>query len=469
MSNFLYQQLYQRLLDEIQRGQRQTGDRLPSVRQICGEFSLSRSTVLSAYARLEAEGWVEARPRSGYFVKNDHAQHKSNPLKTPQLSQPEPTPALVTSTQIIVDIMDKGAAFDVVADSEDGIANQQLRRCMARGQRQQTAVEQLHYNEPSGLELLRTQIAHRMAAAGKHIDANELITTNGCQNALMLALMATTTKGDVVAIESPGFYGVIQLLELLGLKALELPSSAETGLSPDALELALQHWDIKAVVLSPCFATPTGSCMPENHKEKILAMTQSRGVPIIEDDIYGDLCFGFERPRTIHSYDRYGSVLLCSSLSKSLSRDLRLGWIAPGRYYQRVKQLKLITSLSSSSCVEKGVAAFLQEGGFDRHLRQKRLQLSQQCEQLLELIPQALPQAVSCSEPTGGMSLWVEFRPTVDTMALYTEALANGVVITPGGLFTSQPRYSNAIRLSFASPWTDGRKNALDKLGQLIS
>lgn len=467
MADFLYQQLYQALSDEIQRGQRSVGERMPSVRQLCELRSVSRSTVLNTYARLEADGLIEARPRSGYFVRGV-APTGAAALQSPRLSQPEATPVPVTASQVMVDIMDQGAAFDVVSTHEKASGNDHLRRCMARAQRQQSAEEQLYYDEPAGLLALREQLAARLAQGGGSVDPNALVITQGCQNALMLALMATTTKGDVVAIESPGFYGVIQLLELLGLKALELPSSAEQGLSPDALALALQHWDIKAVVISPCYSTPMGSCMPESHKERILGMTQHRGIPIIEDDIYGELGFGLERPRTLHSYDRHGSVLLCSSFSKNLSRDLRIGWIAPGRYYERVKQLKLITSLATGSSIQKGISYFIQEGGFDRHLRIRRQQLQQQCQQLLGLIPELLPQAISCSQPQGGLSLWVEFPEPVDTLELYHVAREQQIIITPGRLFTAQERYHNALRLSFSAPWTSPRIDALSRLGALV-
>lgn len=208
--------------------------------------------------------------------------------------------------------------------------------------------------------------------------------------------------------------------------------------------------------------------MPESYKERILSMTQSRGIPIIEDDIYGELCFGPERPRTLHSYDRYGSVLLCSSFSKNLSRDLRVGWIAPGRYFERVKQLKLITSLATSISVQKGVSYFLQEGGFDRHLRLRRQQLQQQCRQLLEMIPELLPQVVSCSQPQGGLSLWIELPESIDTLELYQTAREEKIIITPGRLFTAQERYRNALRLSFSASWTPSRIDALARLGSLI-
>ncbi|OMH39513.1 PLP-dependent aminotransferase family protein [Motiliproteus sp. MSK22-1] len=468
MPEYLYQQLVSDITEEIRSGQRAVGERMPSVRALCQEKTVSKSTVLATYDRLEADGLISARPRSGYFVCARQLENTQS-LKRPSPSRPESTPVPITAGQIMMDIMEKGAAFDLIAATDNNPGNDHLRRCMARAHRRQTTIEQMNYDEPAGSANLRQQLVQRLSQGASQVSADDMVITAGCQNALLLALMATTRRGDVVAVESPGFYGVFQLLEALGLKALELPSSADHGLSPEALELALQHWDIKALVISPCYGTPTGACMPDTHKHRIIELIQARNIAVIEDDIYGDLGFSLQRPRTLHSYDTTGSVLLCSSFSKSLSRDLRIGWIVPGKYLDRVKQLKLITTLSSSRSQQQGIGHFIEEGGLDRHLRLRRQQLQQQSQELLSLIPQYLPTATSCSQPQGGLSLWVEFPIQVDTVNLYKSALDIGVILTPGRLFTAQESYRNALRLSFAYPWTQQRKDALKRLGNLLT
>lgn len=464
---YLYQHLEQDFREEIRSGQRLAGERLPSVRELCANKGISKSTVLTAYRRLEADGLVEARPRSGYFVCN-HPAARPTLLKTPEPDESQLAPAPVSAAQVLVDIMEKGAAFDLLPSHEQTPGNELLRRCLSRAMRRQSSEQQLYYDEPMGLLPLREQLAQRIMQEGKAIEADKLLITGGCQHALLLALMATTEPGDVVAIESPGFYGAFQLLEALGLQALELPGSAENGISPEALALALQHWDVKALMLSPSFATPTGARMPDDNKQRILELTQPKGIAIIEDDIYGDLHFGLQRPRTLFSYDKSGSVLLCSSFSKSLSRDLRFGWIAPGKYRDKVKRLKIVTSLATSTTLQQGVSAFLEEGGLDHHLRQKRLQLQQQCAQLQTLIPNHLPMAVSASQPKGGLVLWLELPKKIDTLALYAKAREQGIVITPGSLFSGQERYKNFLRLSFAHPLTAQRIDALALLGRII-
>ena len=477
-SVYAYEQLAQQLREQIDAGQLAAGARMPSVRNLCRERGLSKSTVLSAYARLEAEGIIEARPRSGYFVCIRDSENLR--LKTPALSQPSLTPAPVSAEQVLVDIMQQGAAFDLLASHThaDEPGNIELRRCLARAQRQQNHLEQLYYDSPEGLAALRSQLAQRMGLSGSRVSATDLLVTSGCQHSLLLALMATTSPGDLVALESPGFYGALQLLEALGLKALELSSDANTGISPEALALALEHWDITAIILTPAFATPTGSLMPDAHKRRILELTVPRGVAVIEDNIYGELSFGLQhnRPRSLHSIEQelFGqspenaSVLLCSSFSKCLSRDLRLGWILPGRYRPQVQRLKVVTALATSQTQQLGLSEFLSSGGLDRHLRALRQRLQNQCVQLQKLIAEYLPMAISCSQPKGGLCLWLELPQQVDTIDLYAKARKAGVIVTPGALFSGQKKYQNFLRLSFAHAWSPERTAALKQLGKLI-
>ncbi|MCG8485925.1 MAG: PLP-dependent aminotransferase family protein [Chromatiales bacterium] len=467
MSSTLYSRLFLDLAREIESGRRPVGSRLPSIRQLSRERGISKSTVLAAYDRLEAEGLIAARPRSGYYVIDTTTRDAAAP-RLPQTSQPECTPLPVTSGQILLDIMQRGTAFDLLKDTHHEQGNTALRRCLSRAQRRQTLSAQQNYDEPQGSERLRLLLSQRLMQGGSRIGRDELVITGGCQHALMLALMATTRPGDIVAVESPGYYGVLQLIEALNLKALELPSSASHGLSPDALELALQHWPVKVLVVSPSYGTPTGACMPESNKQRILELMTRKGVPVIEDDIYGELSFSGLRPPTLHSYDKSGSVLLCSSVSKSLSRDLRVGWIAPGRYLDQVRHLKLVTTLASCQAQQEGLAFYLEAGNFDRYLRLRRERLRIQYRELRELLHQHLPMLESCSQPRGGLSLWLELPASIDTIQLYHRAQTEGLVLTPGRLFTAQSRYGNALRLSFAFPWTEQRQKSVTKLGMLI-
>ncbi|MCJ8300377.1 MAG: PLP-dependent aminotransferase family protein, partial [Pseudomonadales bacterium] len=370
---------------------------------------------------------------------------------------------------LILDIMQRGAAFDLLSKSAPQPHNEQLRKALSRALRCQNSDQQLYYDQPQGDENLRLQLAKSISHGGGQLTAQELIVTSGCQHSLLLALMATTEPGDLVAIESPGFYGALQLLEVLGRKVLEIPSSATDGISPDALQLATEHWNIKALIISPSFATPTGSCMPEENKRRVLRLAQQNNIAIIEDDIYAELHFSLQRPRSLHSYDNTGSVLLCSSLAKTLSRDLRIGWIAAGKYHEKILGLKVATSMANSVSQQQGVALFMAEGGLDKHLKVRRQQLQMQKQQLQSLISEYLPMAQSASQPQGGMVLWLELDLKINSLELYRQAREKGLTITPGSIFSAQDTYQNFLRLSFAHPWTPQRITAIKQLGKLIT
>jgi len=468
MSEYLYLQLAEQLRDKINTGQFALMSKLPSVRALCNDTGLSKSTVLAAYATLETQGVIEARDRSGYYVcqsKNSFAEG----LKQPAISNPSVAPRLISRSQVIIDIMQRGAAFDLLSDNQRVPHNEELRRCLSTAQRAQNSQQQLYYDQPQGDVELRGLLARQINQGGGGVCASDLVVTSGCQHALLMAMMCCTEPGDLVAIESPSFYGALELLEVLGRKVLEIPSAADTGISPDALKLACSHWEIKALILSPSFATPTGACMPDEHKRKIITLADLHQFAVIEDDIYAQLHFSLQRPRSLYSFATKGNVLLCSSLSKTLSRDLRLGWIAPGKYKEKILRLKITTSMANSVSVQQGVSLFIAKGGLERHLKQRRTQLRAQYEQLAVLIAKHLPQALSASEPIGGMVLWLELPEAVNTLKLYSQARAVGLTITPGGIFSAQESYQNFLRISFAHPWDERRTQAFIQLTQLIN
>lgn len=291
--------------------------------------------------------------------------------------------------------------------------------------------------------------------------------TSGCQHALFLALMACCQRGDIVAVESPGFYGVLQLLEQLGLQVIEIPTSTASGLDMDALEEALGRWNIQTCVVSPAFATPGGALMSEAPRRRLMALAEEYDLAIIEDDIYAES--GFSRvPDTLKALDDSNRVIHCSSFSKVLSRDLRLGWISGARWHQRILNLKMVTQLASSRYLQQGVAAYMEEGELSAHLRRQRKLMSEQRDRLLASLL-AWPVSVRVTAPQGGLAVWLELPATVDTLAAYPKALDAGVVITPGPLFSASGKYGNCLRVSFSHPWDERRIRALNQLPELLN
>jgi len=466
MPRYRYQQLEQEFAAKIQQQRLLPGDRLPSVRQLCLQREVSKATVLRAYERLEARGLIAARAKSGYFV----VDQEQRALPEVQQSHELPTPALVTTTDLMRDLMARSAAFDLTPGADGNQSTPAglvaLNRSVGRALRRQRGMQHQYYDEPAGDKLLRQQLSLRLRRRGCQIDESALTITSGCQHALFLALSCCCQPGDLVAVESPGFYGVLQLLEVLGLKVLEIPAAADTGLNVDALEQALDKWPIKACVVTPCFATPTGSLMPEQNRRRLLQLAEQHQFTLVEDDIYGELSFDAVT-EPLKARDLHDRVILCGSVSKSLSRDLRVGWVASERFKAQLQRQKMVTVLAGSRFSQQGLAEYLEDGGYDRHLRQTNQQLQDHLQQLTcSLQNWAVPH--NYRRPQGGLALWLELPEQVDTIGLYQQGLKHGLVLTSGRLFTTSERYQNCLRISFAHPYTGRRLEGLEMLSQLL-
>jgi DNA-binding transcriptional MocR family regulator len=456
-----YQILEDLLAEQIVEGRLNAGDRLPSVRVLCERHDLAKGTVLHALSRLEARGLILAKPRSGYYVLPREAQ-------APAITRPT-APVAARVSPLLMDLMQHGAAFDLVpgAGGENTQGLEILNRSINRVMRRQRGQSHLYYDDPAGALVLREQLSIRLQRRGCQLSSDDLMITAGCQNALFLALMATCKAGDVVAVESPGFYGALQLLEQLQLKVVEIPSSPLTGMSVDALQQASKKWPIKACIVSPCFSTPAGAVMPEPDRQQLLQLAEQRDFAVIEDDIYADTALS-HTPDPLKKHDKTGRVILCSSFSKSLSRDLRIGWISGGRWHQALLQLKLVTQLASPLSIQSGLAEFISNGDYDSHLKRQQKWLRQQRDELSDRV-RDWPAVKNVGIPEGGLTLWVELHGDCDTSALFPELKNEGVFIAPGALFSSKHKFKNYMRLSFAHPWNSRRQKALSALGKLLS
>ena len=326
----------------------------------------------------------------------------------------------------------------------------------------------INYDMPPGSERLRQQIARRSLDWGSALSPGEIITTCGGTEALALCLRAVTRPGDIVAVESPTYFGVLQQIEGLGLKALEIPMHPRTGMNLDALEQAVKKRRIAACLAVPNFNNPLGSLMPDENKQRLLEILTRRDVPLIEDDINGDLSHLGQRPRVVQSYDRTGRVLLCGSFSKTLAPGYRVGWVAPGRFYEKVKSLKLASTLATSSLPQFAIAEFVANGGYDHHLRSLRRNFAAQIQQTSDAVVQSFPAGIKLTRPNGGFVLWIELPKNVSALKLHQLALAAKISIAPGPMFSATQNFQNFIRINCGHPWTNRLEYAVKILGDLV-
>ena len=461
----LYEQLANDLKVRIDNGLYQSGDRLPSVRELCRDHGVSASTVQLAFRLLERENWIEARARSGYFVRPRHQVLRRLPRTTRPPARPQDVTEWSTALDMLCSTEYQGVvSLGVGVPDLSGPALRPLIKQLT-GNSSTAAVQRLGYGAVAGALSLREQIARIAVNSGCSLDPDEILITTGCQEALSCAVRAVTRPGDVVAIDSPSFFGALLAISSCGAKAMEIPTCPEQGVSLTALELALEQWPISAILLTPTCNNPLGYTMNEARRIQLLELARRFDVVIIEDDIYGDLSFGYPRARSIKSYDTEGRVILCSSFSKTLGPGLRVGWVAAGRYRERVLQMKYVSSGTCAMPSQLAVAAFIESGDYERHVRRSRLRYRQQRDKMLALLQHYLPEEVRYSDPQGGFLLWVEMPEQIDTIALDERLAPQGVKIAPGPLFSVLGKYRNCIRLNYACEIDDGTERAIRLLG----
>lgn len=445
----------------------QVGDRLLSVRALSKEQGISISTAFQAYYHLEAKGLIEARPQSGYYVK-------FTPKKFPR--QPQPCPPPEDAVAINIDDVIRSVYkdlnrpqivdFAVAVPAPELLPVAKINKSVMQSLRD-SKTSCLHYEEYQGNRDLRKQIARQAFNWGGTFKEDDIVVTAGCLEAIGLCLRAVTNPGDTVAIESPTYHAFFQVMESLGLKAVELPSDPATGIDLTFLRAAMERFDIKACLLVPNFDNPMGSCMPDEHKMQLVEMLAEREIPLIEDDIYGELYFGKKRPRTCKSYDTRGLVLHCSSFSKALAPGYRIGWTIPGRFKDQVVKIKRMNNISTNTLSQAALAHFLSVGRYELHLRHLRKSLHTQTLRYIQAVSEFFPDDICMTRPQGGFVFWVELNKKVDTFKLHKRALQHNVGFAPGVVFSSHMQFQNCLRISCGAPWTERIEEAIKTLGNL--
>lgn len=465
----LYEQIAERVARMIESGVWRSGDRVESVRALHRQWSVSITTVIAAYRRLEDRGLIEARPQSGYYVtpQRRHALHEPAP------SSPAVKARHVQVCSLAMSLFQAAGAEQTVklgaaVPDPSFLPLDQLSRTMTRILRRHREASHV-YDTPPGCMALRRQIVRRLARIGCDLHPDEIITTHGATEAVHLALSVVTRPGDTVAVESPTFFGTLQMLETMGLKALELPTHPRDGIDLDTLDRAARRQPLAACLLVPNFSNPLGACMPAHKKRRLAALARTLQLPLIEDDVYGDLPLEGDRPGIVKAFDADGWVMSCGSFSKSLAPGLRVGWLVAGRWLDRAAEQKVATSHTTSTVNQLTIAAFLAEGGYDRHLRRIRRAYREQVARFTETVRQSFPPGTRVTRPAGGHVLWVDMPVGVDAVTLYHTAAAEGISIAPGPVFSANGSYRNGMRLNVAVPWTPRLRAALTRLGELAT
>jgi len=452
---------------QISHGTLHVGDKLPSVRALSRYRAVSISTILASYFWLENRSYIEARPRSGFYVRIPSS------VPEPQFRHRESTPRNIELLPTLEELLEAandlsktnlGASFPNADLFPTAKLNKIIRRI--------THVNPYHssrYHFPPGAEELRQQIAKRSLEFGCSFSPDEIVVTSGAIEAIALSLRAVASSGDVVAVEVPVHFGVLQAIESLGMKVIEMPTHHRHGIDAQYLERAIEKYKVKACVVMPNCHNPLGYVLGEDWKQAVAELSSKYNVPIIENDVYRDVAFGERRPKPLKAYDRRGLVLLCSSYSKVLGPGFRVGWVHGGRFRDYIERAKFRTSIAAPSLSELTIAEYLKSGGYDRHIRRIRNLLPDHLQAFSRAIVKYFPDGTRMTRPAGGYLLWVELPKRVDGDELFRIALKRNIYVMPGSVFSANRRYRNYVRIGYGVLWSPAVDKALLEVGKIAA
>lgn len=467
-STYLYRQVIDLISENIDSGTLRAGDRLPSLRRMSQSAGVSIPTVRQAYVELERQRRVESRPQSGFYVRH---------VATNEIVQPAPSspgePVCLTCRPLMVrvydginhpDLIPLGIANPCMAKPAAKTLHRAMKRVMARAEERS-----IGYASTLGEPTLRRQIAyHYLDTAGVQVEPEQIAITNGGQEALLLALRAVASSGDIIAVETPTYHGLLELIDSLGMLAIEIETCPEEGVVLGELRRTLEQHPVKACMFSTTLSNPLGVTMPEGDRRKLVEILEEFDTVLIEDDVYGDLRFDGVRPVPAQFLAKNARVITCGSFSKTAAPGYRIGWVLTEHFIDAVTRLKRAFSCSSGLLQQLTLADFLASGNYNRHLKALRPVLKRNAERMSAMVADFFPAETRTSRPVGGSVLWLELPANIEAEKLFDDAIDAGISITPGQIFSPSNRYSNFIRLSFGHPWSDKTEYAVRWLGQRV-
>ena len=468
MTTFKYEEIFLHFVEAIEKGTIKYGEKLSSLRNTASVFDCSLSVVMQAYEELECRGFVHSVEKSGFFVSSS----KHGVLPEPQNYNHELVAFPTKASNMINQIMDMShmshiLPFGAAIPDISLLSGRKISSIISRNVKTNPFYIN-NYAATDGELSLRNEIAKYMLKKGVNIASDEIIITNGCSEALYLAVESCSETGDTFAIETPTYLGIVTILESLNRNVIEIPTSPMKGMDLDILETVLDTEDITAVVINPSFQNPLGFVMKDSDRWHLYNLVERFSITLIEDDIYSDCSFTNKVFKPVKSYDTSGRVIYCSSFSKTLAPGLRIGWTIAGNLKDKVSLARQLSGLGGPVLIETSVAEYLASGTYEYHLKSFRKEIASQVNEIKTLVELYFPENTKISSPEGGYFLWVELIEGFDSVKLFDWAFKNNIGIIPGNVFSASEKYLNCIRLSCGTPVNDEMKEGIKLLGNRI-
>ena len=483
----IYIDLAQSCIEDISSGKLVLNSRMPSLRNFRQQHLVSMTTALNCYQHLESLGWILAKPQSGYFVCGQKSSHQQPELIAFESIMTEPKLPAVESDSQQYSLAEN--SFDLSVNhtvnptvnhtinseivgplgvariSESYIPVEQLQQSFRRALKRQGSKISF-YPDVQGEKILRDTLSTHFKSYDFHIPSEELLITNSCMDAIRTAIEICTDIGDAVAISSPCFNGLLDMLAALDRKVVEIPST-EQGIDLDQLEEHMKSKQIKAGLFCTSHMNPQGISMTALQKQRLVKLAEHYQTPIIEDDVYIELAHSKVMPLPAKHWDKKGYILWCGSVSKTIAAGYRLGWCWPGRYAAQYLQKRKYCNQGVSSPIQLALADFISNGDYSKHLRKLRVAMQQHTLSYQRYLSNNLPMASKISSPTGGFVLWIQV-PKLHGRKLLNQASKYNIDIRIGEQFSTRDLYQDYFRLNvgFAINQDKDKEAEVDK--QLI-
>lgn len=464
----LKEQIAQDLQEQILKGKISVGSHLPSLRTITTDYDVSLTTALAAYDILEDLGFLEKKLKSKPLARIPEQFF----IPKPDWSLPKPERSLVQNLDLIDWVYSSSrepgmSPFGLGLPSPHLFPTNALKSAINRALSKNYHSVFSYLFVPGHPELLK-ELAKFLRSDIGPVTADEIILTDGCLEGINQCIEAITQPGDTVAVESPCYFGTLQALQRRNLKVIELPTHPCDGIDIGHLENVLKKEKPKLLIATARVQNPIGFDVPEENIRAILDLVDKYEVPLLEDDIYGPLDELPGKRKTFKSMDKNGRVLYCSSFSKTVAPGLRLGWIIPGKFFEKVKRQKLSSNSSANSFAQITMLEFLKKGEIRQHFADTTQKVSHQRQQYQQFLACNLPQGLKVSRPNGGYMLWIECPQSFDSVSFFEDCLKAKISITPGPVFSPSMNFKNSFRLNAGFPLTGETAKHLDRLCQRL-
>ena len=434
-----YITLARQVIASIEKGHIEANSKLPSLRVFCQLHYISMTTALACYRYLEQHDYIIAEYKKGYYVQPKKTEKRIVNFPTFQSS----VRTKVIRPELQADVIGRPSLATAQLDAKL-IDDAMLKRSFRAITKQ--ADFTLKYDESQGNQRLREQLSKHFNSQGFSCPHEDLVITHGCLDAVLMALECVSKPGDVIAITSPCYSGLLDLLSVLDRAILEIPSTAE-GIELKQLEQAMKGKKITACLLTANHQNPTGHSLSNQQKQQLVELATQYKIPIIEDDVFREISHQRTIPLPLKYFDQHGWVMWCSSVSKTLAPGLRIGWCLPGRFKNKYIQQRMIRTLGHNQPIQLALADYIANEYYAAHIKKVNRALAVHCSDYIEFLQLHLPKESEIFIPNGGLVLWIKISK-VNTEKLTTILLQQGIDIKSGNLFSTTKLYQDCLRLN---------------------